>query len=102
MTDPLTSTFRALGNARRRLILETVWKAATSSGPRSAGRPYATITDLARRLRISQPAVSQYVDRLVRAGLVEIKRVGAAHLCIPNDESVRKLLAYFEDLLDTK
>lgn len=101
MYDPMTKMFRALGNHRRRLVLELILEAAGQKSTRTGGRPYATITEIARRLKIAQPAVSQYVDKLVAAKLVELKRMGAAHLCIPVDESVARLRDYFGGLLRT-
>jgi DNA-binding MarR family transcriptional regulator len=98
MYDPMTRMFRALGNHRRRMVLEIIWEHARQK-PGKSPRPFATITEIARRLRIAQPAVSQYVDKLVAAKLVDIKRVGPAHLCIPSDENAARLRDYFADLL---
>ena len=99
MYDPMTVTYRALGNHRRRLIFEAIWESARQKPPRGGARPFATITELARRLKLAQPAVSQYVEKLVRGRLVDIKRLGNVHLCIPNEETVRQMRDYFGDFL---
>jgi len=98
MYDPLTRMFRALGNHRRRLCLELIYEAAREKGGRGE-RPFATVTEISRRLKIAQPAVSQYLDKLVAVKLIEMKRVGAAHLCIPVEESAARLRDWFADLL---
>ncbi|MBI2930198.1 MAG: winged helix-turn-helix transcriptional regulator [Planctomycetes bacterium] len=95
----MTCFFRALGNHRRRTVLELILEAAQEKPARSGVRSFITVSEIARRLRLSQPAVSQYVDKLVTAKLVEIKRLGAAHLCMPNLESIARLRDYFQGLL---
>ncbi len=56
--------FRALADANRRAIFETL------------SRGEAPVTDLAARFRISQPAVSQHLAVLKDAGLVHARREG--------------------------
>lgn len=100
MFDPMTRMFRALGNHRRRMVFEIICEHARQRpSSRGAARPFATITEISRRLRIAQPAVSQYVERLYTAKLVDIKRVGPAHLCMPNEENTARLRDFLADLL---
>lgn len=89
MYDPLTKMFRALGNQRRRMVLEMICDAARTKQGRP--RPFATVTEIARRLKIAQPGVSQYVEKLFNAKLIDIKRAGPAHLCIPVTENIARL-----------
>jgi DNA-binding transcriptional ArsR family regulator len=95
--DIVTRQFRALGNHRRRMVLEIIWEHSLQK-PGKAARPYATVTEIARRLRLSQPATSQYVERLAAVKLVDVRRVGPAHLLIPNADTVSRLRGWLDGL----
>jgi phosphinothricin acetyltransferase len=65
------SYFSTLSDAARLEILDLL---ASSSGE-------VTIGDLARRLGISQPLCSWHMHRLVKLGVVRMKRVGREARC---------------------
>ena len=69
MTDHLSSTFAALADPTRRAILARL----------SAGE--ATVGELARPFRISQPAVSKHLAVLERAGLISRRRRAQERPC---------------------
>ncbi|MCC6677528.1 MAG: helix-turn-helix transcriptional regulator [Phycisphaerales bacterium] len=65
----LDSIFQALGDPSRRHILHTL----------AAGE--ASISDLARPLRMSLAAVSKHIQTLARAGLIRRAKRGRTHYC---------------------
>ncbi len=65
------SYFRTLSDAARLEILDLL---AASSGD-------LTVGDLAKRLNISQPLCSWHMRRLVKLGVVRMKRVGREARC---------------------
>ncbi|MGO4302058.1 ArsR/SmtB family transcription factor [Cupriavidus sp. RAF12] len=68
-SDPLNSTFQALADTTRRAML-----AQLARGP-------ASVTDLARPLAMSLPAVMQHLAVLEQAGLVQSEKVGRVRTC---------------------
>jgi DNA-binding transcriptional ArsR family regulator len=60
--------FRSLADPTRRLIVE-----------RLATRPM-TVRQITDGMAISQPAVSQHLDRLKKAGFVKVEGRGASHV----------------------
>lgn len=74
----------ALGDPTRRAILETL-----RGGPRPVG-------ELARRLPVSRPAVSQHLKILKEAGLVKDRPNGARRLYQLNAGTMADLRAYLD------
>jgi DNA-binding transcriptional ArsR family regulator len=68
-SDPLDMTFQALADTTRRTLLVQL-----SRGP-------ASVTDLARPLAMSLPAVMQHLAVLEQAGLVQSQKVGRVRTC---------------------
>lgn len=58
------------------------------------------VGELADRLPVSQPAVSQHLRVLREAGLVEWRPVGTRRVYQPSPEGVRALRDYVESLWD--
>lgn len=78
----------ALGDWTRRQVFE-----ALRAGPRSVG-------DLARRLPVSRPAVSQHLKVLKEAGLVRDRRDGARRIYSVDPEGLTDIRAYFDSFWD--
>ena len=78
----------ALGDPTRRAILERLRR-----GPRAVG-------ELAARLPVSRPAVSQHLRVLEQAGLVRVRREGTRHLYSLNPRGLDELRAYFDRFWD--
>ena len=74
----------ALGDPTRRAVFELL-----ADGPSAVG-------DLARRLPVSRPAVSQHLRVLRDAGLVTDRQVGTRRLYQLDPDGVAALRAYFE------
>ena len=68
-TVPLDRTFHALSDSSRRLMVERL-----SKGP-------ASVSELARPLTISLPAVVQHLRVLEDSGLVRSEKVGRVRTC---------------------
>lgn len=68
-SDLLDMTFQALADTTRRTLLVQL-----SRGP-------ASVTDLARPLAMSLPAVMQHLAVLEQAGLVQSQKVGRVRTC---------------------
>lgn len=81
--------FSALGDARRRDILRIL-----AGGPRSVG-------DIARRLPVSRPAVSQHLKVLEASGLVRHRAQGTRRLYQVDGAGVLALREYLDSLWDT-
>ena len=76
----------ALGDARRRDILETL-----SRGP-------CSVADIARRLPVTRSAVSQHLAVLRRAGLVRHEKRGTRHMYRLDPDGVAALRGYLDSL----
>src|SRR3972149_6456596 len=83
-----SSAMDALGDPTRRAILERLRR-----GPRAVG-------ELAARLPVSRPAVSQHLRVLEQAGLVRVRREGTRHLYSLNPRGFDELRAYFDRFWD--
>jgi ArsR family transcriptional regulator len=59
-----------------------------------------TVTDLTRKLSVSQPLVSWHLRKLRRAGLVETRRAGRQVYCSLKIERFRQYLQQLERLVD--
>ena len=81
-----TAVFQALGDDRRRAILEEL-----RDGQRS-------VAELTRHLGISQPSVSRHLRLLKNAGLVEDEPDGARRLYRLRAEGAEAVRAYIESL----
>jgi DNA-binding transcriptional ArsR family regulator len=66
---PLDRAFQALGDPTRRLLVERL-----AAGP-------ATVSDLARPLPMSLPAVMLHLKVLEESGLVQSQKVGRVRTC---------------------
>lgn len=75
--------FRALANPTRRELLRLVLE------PTPVG-------ELADRLQVSQPAVSQHLAVLRDAGLVRVERVGRSRLYEADLDALAELRAFFD------
>jgi DNA-binding transcriptional ArsR family regulator len=76
----------ALGDATRMAIFQKL-----------AGGPTA-VNELARRLPVSRPAVSQHLRVLKNAGLVTDSKAGTRRLYQLNPEGVARLRAHFDQM----
>jgi DNA-binding transcriptional ArsR family regulator len=74
----------ALGDPTRRAIFELL-----RGGPQAVG-------ELARRLPVSRPAVSQHLRVLKEAGLVTDRAVGTRRLYAVDPDGIAELRAYFD------
>lgn len=81
--------FAALADPTRRLVLEQL-----RAGPRAVG-------DIARRLPVSRPAVSQHLKVLKEAGLVREERRGTRHIYDIDPEGLGPLRAWLDRLWDS-
>jgi DNA-binding transcriptional ArsR family regulator len=75
---------RALGDGTRRAIFELL-----GDGPRPVG-------EIARRLPVTRPAVSQHLKVLKEAGLVLDHQIGTRRLYQLNPDGVGALRTYFD------
>jgi DNA-binding transcriptional ArsR family regulator len=78
----------ALGDPTRRAVLELL-----RDGPRPVG-------EIARRLPVSRPAVSQHLRVLKEAGLVRDRQEGTRRLYRVDAEGLSALRAYLESYWD--
>jgi DNA-binding transcriptional ArsR family regulator len=85
----LHAYFRTLSDAARLEILDLL--AASSND--------LTVTDLARRLNMSQPLCSWHIRRLVKLGIVRMKRVGREARCSLNRERLTEYQRAFKNWL---
>ncbi len=85
----LHAYFRALSDAARLEILDLL--AASSKD--------LTVTDLARRLDISQPLCSWHIRRLVKLGVVRMTRVGREARCSLNRQRLIEYQRAFKNWL---
>jgi DNA-binding transcriptional ArsR family regulator len=76
----------ALGDSTRMAIFQKL-----SAGP-------IAVNELARKLPVSRPAVSQHLKVLKNAGLVTDSRAGTRRLYSLNPEGVARLRAHFDQL----
>ncbi len=77
---------RALAEPRRQAMLRLV-----RDGPRSAG-------DIGRHFDITQQAVSQHLQVLADAGLMDVRREGKHRLYAVNPEALEVLDTFLRDL----
>ena len=84
MSDAATLAFKSLADPTRRLIVE-----------RLAARPM-TVREITDGLTISQPAVSQHLDRLKKAGFVTVARRGASHVYSANPDGPAVIRAWLD------
>ena len=85
MADPALA-LDALGDTTRRAIVELL-----ASGPRSVG-------DLAERLPVSRPAVSQHLRRLTEAGLVAADAHGTRRIYRLEQEGIASVRTYLDEM----
>jgi DNA-binding transcriptional ArsR family regulator len=83
--DQLSAVFHALSDPTRRAILTRL----------TAGD--ATVAELAAPFRVSQPAVSQHLKVLERAGLISRSRRATARLSHLEAEPLREATAWLAD-----
>jgi DNA-binding transcriptional ArsR family regulator len=80
------AVLRALVEPRRQAMLRLV-----RDGPRSAG-------EIGQHFEISQQAVSQHLQVLAEAGLVDVRQAGRRRLYVLNPDGLRALDAFLADL----
>lgn len=85
----LHAYFRTLSDGARLEILDLL----------AASTHDLTVGDLARRLDISQPLCSWHIRRLVKLGVVRIKRVGREARCSLNRERLQDYQRAFKQWL---
>ncbi|MCA8900215.1 MAG: winged helix-turn-helix transcriptional regulator [Hyphomonas sp.] len=78
----------ALSDPTRRQVLE-----ALRAGPMA-------VTDIAARLPVSRPAVSQHLKRLAEAGLVQAEAAGTRRLYSVRREGLEPLRRYLDSYWD--
>lgn len=81
---PYVTVMDALGDGTRRAVLEELRR-----GPRSVG-------EVAARLPVSRPAVSQHLRVLKEAGLVTERKDGARRIYRLDPEGLKDLSAYLD------
>ena len=79
MSRPTTDPWHALADPTRRTILARLAHAPGS------------VTEIARDLPVSRPAVSQHLKVLLDADLVDVRRQGREHLYRPRPEGLDRL-----------
>jgi DNA-binding transcriptional ArsR family regulator len=84
LTDLIGQTLIALGDPTRREVFELV-----AERPRAVG-------ELAARLPVSRPAVSQHLRVLKEAGLVTDEAVGARRIYQLHPEGIEELRSYLD------
>lgn len=82
--DRLDATFAALADPTRRAIL-----ARLRSGE-------ASVTELAKPFRMSQPAISKHLKVLERAGLISRRREAQRRLCRLDARRLRQIAEWVE------
>ena len=89
----LEKGLKALANPTRLRVLELLKNPAAFDGPRGDdGRPIGvTAKALLKRLRCSQPTLSEQMQVLVDIGLVESRRVGRWVVYTRDEERIRQL-----------
>lgn len=90
--DDLTDYFRTLSDGARLSILDHL--AGSPEDPK--------VSDLARAVRMSQPLCSWHLRRLVRIGLVRMKRVGREARCSLDRARLKEYQHLFAELLDDR
>lgn len=85
---PVPPALAALADPTRRALFDRLRR-----------RPYA-VGELARALRVSQPAVSQHLRTLREARLVRANQEGTRRLYQPDPEGLRQLRDYLDGLWD--
>ncbi len=83
------ATLTALADPTRRAVLERL-----VHGPRS-------VTDVARTMPVSRPAVSQHLKVLHDAGLVSVRQEGRTRLYEVRRDGLAELRAWLEQFWDT-
>ena len=84
---------KALANPTRLRVIELLKDPAAFNGPRSDdGRPLGvTAKALVRKLRCTQPTLSEQMQVLMDIGLVESRRVGRFVVYTRDEERIRQL-----------
>jgi DNA-binding transcriptional ArsR family regulator len=85
LAEPLDLVFQALADPSRRVMI-----ARLTSGP-------ASVSELARPLTMSMPAVLQHLKVLQDAGLVRSAKVGRVRTCEMNPGVLRDAEAWITD-----
>ncbi len=82
------NAFTALGDGTRRRIFETL-----SRGPQA-------VVDIADRVPVTRPAVSQHLKVLMEAGLVKVHQEGTRRLYEIDPRGVLAMRAYLDSMWD--
>ena len=84
MTTRLDTSFAALSDATRRVVLEQL------------GRADASITDLAEKFRMTLTGMKKHVGVLEQAGLVTTKKIGRVRTCRLGPRRLEEETAWLE------
>ena len=89
----LMNGLKALANPTRLRVLELLKDPAAFDGPRGDdGRPIGvTAKALLKRLRCSQPALSEQMQVLESVGLIESRKIGRFVVYTRDEERIRQL-----------
>jgi DNA-binding transcriptional ArsR family regulator len=94
----LSKVFKALGNQRRRVVFQVIWKAG--SGERTGGkraRGGCTVGEIAARTGMPQPSVSLDLQRLTEAGLGRTERRHRSVVCTIDADALAAIMAWARD-----
>jgi len=93
--DTLDRMLRAIADASRRRILRTL-----EAGEGVAGRPAGLCaSEIEMRIGLSQPTVSHHMSILVKAGLVEARKMGRWRWYCRNEVALREFSSKLRDSL---
>lgn len=87
----MAEVFKALGDPKRLKIIRVL-----ASNPRNT----LSVSDLANRLGISQPAVSQHIKILKSVGILEANKVGFHVYYHTNLDTLTRLRGQMEELFE--
>ena len=82
--------FKAIGDERRRKILEILGKGSASAG------------DIANQFEISQPTVSNHLKILKEAGLIKERKVAQNRIYSLNMPRLQKVISSLEERVQEK
>jgi DNA-binding transcriptional ArsR family regulator len=88
VVDRLSTSFIALSDPTRRLILERLARGA------------ASVNELAEPFHISQQAISKHLAYLERAELIEKRQQGRQRLCVLRPQALDEVVTWVEKCRD--
>ena len=92
--------FKALANPNRLRIMARLAKCCGGGGHcTSRGRVFECVGELGRDLAIGLPTVSHHIQKLHRAGLIEVRRRGKHVDCSIRRDTLRDMAALLQAML---